>query len=196
MLPPLLPARRVLFAIVVVATVLFVFVTRIRDSTEEAFDASGRPRLGTALRFEATAYCKGETTAAGVAVRTGMAAADPALLPLGSVVSVQTRSDRQNGIWTVLDTGPEVKGRELDLYIWNCNEALTFGRQTVQVTILRLGWDPQNSAPSPVEQLFRRRERARPAPGPSTPAPAPVEPSSLAQPPTPPSVPPSVPPPV
>ena len=196
MLPPLLPARRVLFAIVVVATVLFVFVTRIRDSTEEAFDASGRPRLGTALRFEATAYCKGETTAAGVAVRTGMAAADPALLPLGSVVSVQTRSDRQNGIWTVLDTGPEVKGRELDLYIWNCNEALTFGRQTVQVTILRLGWDPQNSAPSPVEQLFRRRERARPAPVPSTPAPAPVEPSSLAQPPTPPSVPPSVPPPV
>ncbi len=196
MLPPLLPARRVLFAIVVVATVLFVFVTRIRDSTEEAFDASGRPRLGTALRFEATAYCKGETTAAGVAVRTGMAAADPALLPLGSVVSVQTRSDRQNGIWTVLDTGPEVKGRELDLYIWNCNEALTFGRQTVQVTILRLGWDPQNSAPSPVEQLFRRRERARPAPGPSTPAPAPVEPPSLAQPPTPPSVPPSVPPPV
>lgn len=196
MLPPLLPARRVLFAIIVVATVLFVFVTRIRDSTEEAFDASGRPRLGTALRFEATAYCKGETTAAGVAVRTGMAAADPALLPLGSVVSVQTRSDRQNGIWTVLDTGPEVKGRELDLYIWNCNEALTFGRQTVQVTILRLGWDPQNSAPSPVEQLFRRRERARPAPGPSTPAPAPVEPSSLAQPPTPPSVPPSVPPPV
>ena len=196
MLPPLLPARRVLFAIVVVATVLFVFVTRIRDSTEEAFDASGRPRLGTALRFEATAYCKGETTAAGVAVRTGMAAADPALLPLGSVVSVQTRSDRQNGIWTVLDTGPEVKGRELDLYIWNCNEALTFGRQTVQVTILRLGWDPQNSAPSPVEQLFRRRERARPAPGPSTPAPAPVEPSSLAQPPTPPSVPPSVQPPV
>lgn len=192
MLPPLLPARRVLFAIVVVATVLFVFVTRIRDSTEEAFDASGRPRLGTALRFEATAYCKGETTAAGVAVRTGMAAADPALLPLGSVVSVQTRSDRQNGIWTVLDTGPEVKGRELDLYIWNCNEALTFGRQTVQVTILRLGWDPQNSAPSPVEQLFRRRERARPAPGPSTPAPAPVEPSSLAQPPTPPSVPPPV----
>jgi 3D (Asp-Asp-Asp) domain-containing protein len=184
---PLLPARRALFAIVVVAAVLFVFVTRIRDSTEEAFDASGRPRLGTALRFEATAYCKGETTAAGVAVRAGMAAADPALLPLGSVVSVQTQSERQNGIWTVLDTGPEVKGRELDLYIWNCNEALAFGRQTVQVTILRLGWDPQNSAPSPVEQLFRRRERAQPQSPPGAPAPAPVEPSPLVPPPPPPS---------
>ncbi len=190
MVPPLLPARRVLFTMVVVAAVLFVFVTRIRDSTEEAFDASGRPRLGTALRFEATAYCKGETTAAGVAVRAGMAAADPALLPLGSVVSVQTRSERQNGIWTVLDTGPEVKGRELNLYIWNCNEALAFGRQTVQVTILRLGWDPQNSAPSPVEELFRRRERARPAP--ATPVPAPSEPAPATPPPgAPPTPPPS-----
>jgi 3D (Asp-Asp-Asp) domain-containing protein len=170
-MPPLLLARRVLFAIVVAAAVLFVFVTRIRDSTDEAFDANGVPRLGTALRFQATAYCKGETTAAGVAVRAGMAAADPALLPLGSVVSVQTQTERQNGIWTVLDTGPEVKGRELDLYIWNCNEALAFGRQNVQVTILRLGWDPQNSAPSPVEQLFRRRERAQPRPVPATPAP-------------------------
>jgi len=50
MVPPLLPARRVLFAMVVVATVLFVFVTQIRDSTDEAFDTSGRPRLGTALQ--------------------------------------------------------------------------------------------------------------------------------------------------
>ena len=189
MVPPLLPARRALFAMVVATAVLFVFVTRIRDSTDEVFDASGSPRLGTALRFEATAYCKGETTAAGVAVRAGMAAADPALQPLGSVVSVQTRTERQNGIWTVLDTGPEVKGRELDLYIWNCNEALAFGRQTVQVTILRLGWDPQNSAPSPVEELFRRRERARPVPAPVTPVPAPIEPSPAAPNATPPPAP-------
>ena len=178
--PLLLLARRALAAIAVVAAVLFVFVTRIRDSSEEIFDASGRPRLGSALRFEATAYCKGDTTAAGVAVRTGIAAADPALLPLGSVVRVET-DERHRGIWTVLDTGPEVKGRELDLYMWNCTEALAFGRQTVQVTILRLGWDPQNSAPSTIEQLFRRRERARPEPstGPDT---SPREPAAPASP--------------
>ncbi len=173
-------ARRALGAIVVVAAVLFVFVTRIRDSTEEVFDTSGRPRLGSALRFQATAYCKGETTAAGVAVRTGMAAADPSLLPLGSVVRVQVKGDRYSGIWTVLDTGPEVKGRELDLYMWSCNDALSFGRQTVDVTILRLGWDPVNSAPTVVEQLFRRRERARQAePTPVTPAPVEAVPPSL-----------------
>ena len=60
-MPPLMLARRALAATVVVAAVLFVFATTIRDSTEEVFDASGRPRLGSALRFEATAYCKGAT---------------------------------------------------------------------------------------------------------------------------------------
>ena len=202
-MPPLMLARRALAATVVVAAVLFVFVTTIRDSTEEVFDASGRPRLGSALRFEATAYCKGATTAAGVAVRTGMAAADPALLPLGSVVRVQTPVDKHNGIWTVLDTGPEVKGRELDLYMWSCNDALAFGRQTAEVTILRLGWDPQNSAPSVVEQLFRRRERARPSSPPPAAAPPEAAPPPEATPPAatppqapgpPPALPPSLPP--
>ena len=183
-MPPLLLARRALAAVVAIGVALIVFAPRIRDSTEEMFDASGRPRLGSALRFEATAYCKGETTAAGTAVRTGMAAADPALLPLGSVVRVQTTVTRHNGIWTVLDTGPEVKGRELDLYMWSCNDALAFGRRPAQVTILRLGWDPQNSAPTAVELLFRRRERARPDPAPAPLAPSEVPPAATVPPPS------------
>ena len=176
--PPI--ARRLLLLVVVAALVLAVFTTRTRDSTEEVFDAEGRPRLGTAIRFDATAYCKGETSAAGVGIRHGIAAADPTLLPLGSVVQVETTDGRYSGVWTVLDTGPEIQGRELDLYLWNCNEAVAFGRQSIRVTILRLGWDPAQSAPGPVEQLFRRRERARPpqpaAPAPATPAPTPQPP--------------------
>lgn len=171
--PPL--ARRILLLVVVAALVLAVFTTRTRDSTEEVFDADGRPRLGTAIRFDATAYCKGDTAAAGVGIRHGIAAADPTLLPLGSVVRVETADGKYSGVWTVLDTGPEIQGRELDLYVWNCTEALGFGRQSVRVTILRLGWDPAQSAPGPVDQLFRRRERARPAaPAPTTPPAAPV----------------------
>ncbi|MFN7980168.1 MAG: 3D domain-containing protein, partial [Vicinamibacterales bacterium] len=126
-------------------------------------------------------YCKGDTAASGVGIRHGIAAADPTLLPLGSVVRVETSDGRYSGVWTVLDTGPEIQGRELDLYVWNCTEALGFGRQSVRVTILRLGWDPAQSAPGPVDQLFRRRERARPAapaapstPPAATPAPPPA----------------------
>ena len=193
--PPI--ARRLLLLVVVAALVLAVFTTRTRDSTEEVFDAEGRPRLGTAIRFDATAYCKGETSAAGVGIRHGIAAADPTLLPLGSVVQVETTGGRYSGVWTVLDTGPEIQGRELDLYLWNCTEALAFGRQSIRVTILRLGWDPAQSAPGPVEQLFRRRERARPpqpaAPAPATPAPTPQPPPasvpSTAPPPSAPEIP-------
>jgi 3D (Asp-Asp-Asp) domain-containing protein len=119
------------------------------------------PVAGARLRFAATAYCKGTTTASGAAVRTGIAAADPALLPVGSVVSVTTDVEKYNGIYTVMDTGPKVQGRQLDLYMWSCYEALDFGRKAIEVTVLRLGWNPNASSPSLVDRLFRRREAAR-----------------------------------
>jgi hypothetical protein len=59
----------------------------------------------------------------------------------------------------------------LDLYMWSCHEALRFGRKQVQVTVLRLGWDPRASSPGLVDRLFRRREAARvPAAEPPPPA--------------------------
>jgi 3D (Asp-Asp-Asp) domain-containing protein len=143
---------------------VFVYETTIRDSRYAArpmmvAEAAPRPAAGTPLAFTATAYCKGETTASGVVVRSGIAAADPALLPVGSVVRLQTPDPRYDGIWTVMDTGPAVQGRTLDLYMWNCNDALKFGRRSVRVDVLRLGWNPQNSEPSVVDVLFRKRER-------------------------------------
>ena len=83
---------------------------------------------GSRLLFSATAYCKGSTTASGVEVRSGIAAADPDLLPVGSVVQVDAPGTRYDGVYTVMDTGPRVQGRHLDLYMWSCNEALRFGR--------------------------------------------------------------------
>jgi 3D (Asp-Asp-Asp) domain-containing protein len=178
--------RRSVAVVAGLMLMVFVFAATTWDSTQEdVVDAEGRPRLGTALRFDATAYCKGTTTAAGTAVRTGMAAADPALLPLGSVVRIDAPVEQFTGIWTVMDTGPEVKGREVDLYVWSCNDALAFGRRAVRVTILRLGWDPQQSAPGPIEQLFRRREQRRLETPPQTPQDSPA-----ASPATPPPMPP------
>ena len=80
-------------------------------------------------------------------MRTGVAAADPALLPVGTVVRVDMPNSRYSGIWTVMDTGPSVQGRMVDLYLWSCKEALEFGRRPVRLTVLRLGWNPQMSAP-------------------------------------------------
>ena len=80
-------------------------------------------------------------------MRTGIAAADPDLLPVGSVIQVERLGDRYNGIYTVMDTGPAVQGRHIDIYMWSCNEALELGRRARGITVLRLGWNPQASTP-------------------------------------------------
>lgn len=116
------------------------------------------------LRFMATAYCKGHTTQSGVAVRTGIAAADPDLLPVGSVIQIDNTLEQYRGVWTILDTGPKVHGRLVDLYVWSCHEALAFGRRPIQVSVLRLGWSPQNSQPNLIRRLFERNEQTLPPP--------------------------------
>jgi 3D (Asp-Asp-Asp) domain-containing protein len=116
------------------------------------------------LRFTATAYCKGTTTASGVAVRTGIAAGDPDLLPVGSVIQIDNTLEQYRGIWTIMDTGPKVHGRHIDLYVWSCHEALSFGRRPVQVSVLRLGWSPRNSAPALIKRLFQHNEETLPPP--------------------------------
>jgi 3D (Asp-Asp-Asp) domain-containing protein len=161
------PARRTIVAVIATLVVAVgVYEIRMLDSGYGAWlDMLGTeeepPGPGARLAFDATAYCKGQTTAAGVNVRRGIAAADPQLLPVGSVVTVATGDPEYNGVYTIMDTGPEVKGRELDLYIWSCHEALKFGRRRIEVTVLRLGWDPRASSPSLIDRLFRRREVAR-----------------------------------
>jgi 3D (Asp-Asp-Asp) domain-containing protein len=153
----------------VVATVgaavgfVFVYEATIRDSryARQGLVEAVAPQAGSTLQFTATAYCKGETTASGVVVRTGIAAADPALLPVGTVVRLDTSESRYDGIWTVMDTGPSVQGRVIDLYLWSCHEALKFGRRPIRLTVLRLGWNPQNSSPGRADALFRQRESTR-----------------------------------
>jgi hypothetical protein len=70
-----------------------------------------------------------------------------------------------------------VQGRVLDLYMWSCHEALRFGRRGVDVTVLRLGWDPRASSPRLIDRLFRGREARRRVPEPEAPPPAGVPPA-------------------
>lgn len=173
------PSRLVVMMIVTGGLMLFYEATTFDllpwGTISSALNPSA-PAPGARLDFAATAYCKGKTTASGAEVRTGIAAADDAILPVGSVVNIATDNHRYNGVYTIMDTGPRVQGRTLDLYMWSCNEALAFGRKPIQVTVLRLGWNPQASTPSLIDRLFRRRERARvEAPPPEEPPPAAVE---------------------
>jgi 3D (Asp-Asp-Asp) domain-containing protein len=134
----------------------------------ELREDTAAPAPGTRLKFTATAYCKGTTTASGVNVRTGIAAADPDILPVGSVIEVDKLGEKYNGIYTIMDTGPAVQGRHIDIYMWSCHEALELGRRSMSVTVLRLGWSPKASSPSIVDRLFRQREAAQMPPTPAT----------------------------
>jgi 3D (Asp-Asp-Asp) domain-containing protein len=173
-------ARRKL-AVLVIAVVGFMLMYEAemfdsRSALWQSMTQGSPPRPGSQMPFAATAYCKGTTTASGVVARTGVAAADPTLLPVGSVVNVAAGDARYSGVYTVMDTGPKVQGRVLDLYMWSCHEALRFGRKQVQVTVLRLGWDPTASSPGLVDRLLRRREAARRIPPPDLPPPAGIAP--------------------
>jgi 3D (Asp-Asp-Asp) domain-containing protein len=95
---------------------------------------------GTAqpLPFTATAYCTGRTTSSGAPVAAGVVAADPKVLPIGTVIRI-TDAAPYNGTYRVLDTGPRVRNRQVDLYIADCAAARRFGRRPVRVTIVRKG---------------------------------------------------------
>jgi len=132
-------------------------------------EATALPSPGARLAFSATAYCKGVTTASGVAAQSGVAAADPDLLPVGSVIELETADSRYNGIYAIMDTGPAVQGRHVDVYMWSCFEALRFGRQPVHLVVLRLGWSPRATTPTFMDRLFKSPE---PPPLPARPLPA------------------------
>src|SRR5688572_2757642 len=96
------------------------------------------------MTMSATAYChQGRTATAhrvrpgtGHRVRRGIVAADPRVLPLGTVVRITGPRNGYRGTYRVLDVGSAVKGREIDIYMPSCGEAKRFGRQRVQLEVL------------------------------------------------------------
>lgn len=145
--------RKLLATVVAAATILLLYQATVIDSKSVPGARTMDVAVGARVEFVATAYCKGSITASGAAARSGVAASDPKVLPLGSIIQIEDAPDRHNGIYTVLDTGPKVQGRLLDLYMWSCYEALDFGRRPVTVTVLRLGWRPNDLPEAPVRPL-------------------------------------------
>jgi len=139
-------------------------------------ESTALPSPGARLAFSATAYCKGLTTTSGVAVQSGIAAADPVLLPVGSIVEIDTELPKYNGIYTILDTGPAVQGRHIDVYMWSCYEALAFGRRPIHLNVLRMGWNPKATTPLFMDRFFA--QPGGPSPLPARPLPQALRPET------------------
>lgn len=95
---------------------------------------SARLRVPRTMRVSATAYCDHGTTKSGVQTRPGIIAADPRVLPLGTVVRILDPG--YPGTYQVMDTGSEIKGRDIDIFMPSCHHAKRFGRKTMRVQIV------------------------------------------------------------
>jgi len=95
-------------------------------------------RRGTLQTFSATAYSIEGRTASGVQTRRGIVAADPRVLPIGSRIRVHDAGE-YNGEYVVHDTGPAIRGREIDIYVPSDAAARRFGRRKVKVEVLSRG---------------------------------------------------------
>ena len=93
-------------------------------------------RAAAPVLFTATAYCLTGITASGVPVSKGIVAADPAVLPLGTVIRISGAAS-YDGTYRVLDTGARIRRHRVDLYIPDCGAARRFGRRPVHVTVIR-----------------------------------------------------------
>ena len=99
-------------------------------------------RYSKMLECSATAYTAGEAgvgsrTATGAAVRYGVVAVDPKVIPLGSRLYIEA----SNGAWVygtavAADTGGAIKGNKIDLYFDTLSECSRFGRRTAMVYVL------------------------------------------------------------
>lgn len=91
------------------------------------------------MEMRSTAYCLRGNMRTGVRVRDGMAAGDPSVLPLGSVVRVSHPDGRLIGIFVIMDTGGAVRGNKIDLWFDNCREASDWGTRNVIAEVLDIG---------------------------------------------------------
>ena len=114
-------------------------VTEAMIREREARAAASAFPVTRTLSLSSTMYClKGEMRT-GVRTRDGMAAGDPRVLPLGSVVRVSWPDGRPIGIFVIMDTGGAIRGNDIDLYVDSCAEARRWGRHQVVAEVLDIG---------------------------------------------------------
>lgn len=101
------------------------------------FSMPSLENMGDPMTFHATAYALKGRTRIGTQVRRGVVAADPRVLPLGSVV--QIKSGKYTGVYKVEDTGRVIKGNIVDVWVPDNREARQFGRRKIQLHVLKMG---------------------------------------------------------
>jgi 3D (Asp-Asp-Asp) domain-containing protein len=103
--------------------------------------APARPmEVARRIEMRSTGYCLRGSMRTGVRTRNGMAATDPTVIPLGSVIRVSHPDGRLIGLFVAMDTGGAIRGNKIDLYMESCREALDWGIRPVVAEVIQIGW--------------------------------------------------------
>jgi rare lipoprotein A len=100
-------------------------------------DASRRWFRSKWIPFTATAYCTSGETASQTMTEAGRTvAADPDVLPIGTVIEIKN-AGAYSGQYVVQDTGDMIVGRRIDIFMESNAAAIKFGRKTVRVRVVK-----------------------------------------------------------
>jgi cystine transport system substrate-binding protein len=100
--------------------------TPISDTSPTAATTTG----GRTLTVSATGYALGGTTSTGLPVGWGIAAVDPAVIPLGTHMTVPGYGEA-----VAADTGGAIVGNTIDLWFPSVAQAEQWGRRVVTITL-------------------------------------------------------------
>lgn len=98
-------------------------------------DSIPRNSYGT---YTATAYSQSGVTSSGVLTQRHIVAADPDLIPIGSRIKIKG-AGRYSGEYVVADTGRNIQGRRIDIYMPSERSCVHFGRKKIRVKVIQLG---------------------------------------------------------
>jgi 3D (Asp-Asp-Asp) domain-containing protein/peptidoglycan hydrolase CwlO-like protein len=91
---------------------------------------TGPPAPGTRMTVSSTGYCLRGRTSTGIPTGWGVVAVDPAVIPLGTRMTIPGY-----GEGVAADTGSAVRGAMIDVWFPSCSQALEWGRKVVTITI-------------------------------------------------------------
>ncbi len=91
---------------------------------------TGPPAAGTRMTVSSTGYCLRGRTSTGIPTGWGVVAVDPAVIPLGTTMTIPGY-----GEGVAADTGSAVRGAMIDVWFPKCSQALEWGRKVVTITI-------------------------------------------------------------
>ena len=91
---------------------------------------TGPPAPGSRMTVSSTGYCLRGRTSTGIPTGWGVVAVDPAVIPLGTRMTIPGY-----GEGVAADTGSAVRGAMIDVWFPTCAQALGWGHRVITITI-------------------------------------------------------------